>query len=117
MIIHFGTNNCPYDSSREILDKLLALKYQITRALPQCNVIFSKLIDRWYDNGIARFKVNNVNKHLESLELDLIDNSNITTDHLTPKGLHMEDIGIGKLAINFIKKIKKLNSSYYKEKN
>ena len=84
VILHFGTNNCPYDSSREILDKLLALKYQITRALPQCNVIFSKLIDR-YDDSIARFKVNNVNKHLESLELDLIDNSNITTDHLTHK--------------------------------
>ena len=109
IILHVGANNCADDSSREILDKLLSLKYEIEKQLPKCNVYISKLIDR-YDDAIARCKVKHVNNHINSLKLKVVDNDNITTKHLDNNGLHMLDIGTGKLAVNFIKTIKKFKS-------
>ena len=107
-----GANNCAGDSSHEILDKLLSLKYEIEKQLPKCNVYISKLIDR-YDDAIARCKVKHVNNHINSLKLKVVDNDNITTKHLDNNGLHMLDIGTGKLAVNFIKTIKKFKARNY----
>ena len=62
--------------------------------------------------------VNNVNQHLSTLQLDIIENSNISNDNsnisnagLSRGGLHLNSQGLGKLAINFIKKIKNFRRS------
>ena len=62
--------------------------------------------------------VNNVNQHLSTLQLDIIENSNISNDNsnisnagLSRGGLHLNSQGLGKLAINFIMKIKNFKRS------
>ena len=46
-----------------------------------------------------------VNELLFTLQLDIVDNNNITKSELTRKSLHLNNIGHGKLAVNFIRKI------------
>ena len=107
IILHFGTNNSINYSSSVILNKLLSLKNFIHTELPESNVILSNIIDR-SDNGIARLKILNFNKHLNSLKIDTIDNGNISSEHLNGSGLHLNRHGKGKLAMNLIKKLRKL---------
>ena len=77
IILHVGTNNSINDSSSVILNKLLSLKNFIHTELPKSNVILSNIIDR-SGNGIARLKTLNLNKHLNSLKIDTIDNGNVS---------------------------------------
>ena len=110
IILHIGTNNTVNDTSRIVLDKILSLKAFVEKALPDCNVCISNLTLRT-DNAKASLTVNNVNQHLSTLQLDIIDNSNISNAGLSRGGLHLNSQGLGKLAINFIKKIKSFKRS------
>ena len=92
IILHVGTNNNINDSSSGILNKLLSLKKIIHIELPQSNVILSNIIDR-SDNGIARLKISNSDKHLNSLKIDIINNGNISSEHLNGPGLHLNRPG------------------------
>ena len=58
-------------------------------------------------NEVAK-TVDKVNELLFTLQLDIVDNNDIAKSELTRKGLHLNDIGYGKLAVNFIRKIKSL---------
>ena len=110
MILGIRTNNTVNDTSRIVLDKLLSLKAFFEKALPDCNVCISNLTLRT-DNVKASLTVNNVNQYLSTLQLDIIDNSNISNAGLSYGGLHLNSQGLGKLAINFIKKIKSFKRS------
>ena len=57
--------------------------------------------------GKASLTVIKTNEHLHGLQMDLIDNGNITSNELNKGGLHLNPRGLGKLAINFIRGIKK----------
>ena len=72
------------------------LKKIIHTELPESNAIFSNIMDR-SNNDIRRLKISNsdLNKHLNSLNMDIIDNSYIS-------GLHLNRYGKGKLAMNLI---------------
>ena len=59
-------------------------------------------------NGIARLKISNFNKHLNSLKIDTIDNGNISSEHLNGSSLHLNRHGKGKLTMNLIKKLREL---------
>ena len=111
IILHIGTNNTVNDTSRIVLDKILSLKAFVEKALPDCNVCISNLTLRT-DNAKASLTVNNVNQHLSTLQLEIIDNSNISNAGLSRGGLHLNSQGLGKLAINFIKKIKSFKRSW-----
>ena len=76
--------------------------------MPESNVILSNIIDK-SDNGIARLKILNFNKHLNPLKIDTIDNGNISSEHLYGSGLHLNRHGKGKLAMNLIKKLLELS--------
>ena len=76
IILNMGTSNSINDSSSVIVNKLLSLKNFICTELPELNVILCNIINR-LDNGIARLKILNYNKHLNSLKIDTIDNGNI----------------------------------------
>ena len=54
------------------------------------------------DSGKATLIVNKVNEHLSALQLDTVDNSNITG--LNHGELHLNEISTGKLTVNFIEK-------------
>ena len=107
IILHVSTNNSINDSLSVTLNKLLSLKTYIHTELPESNVILSSIIDR-SNNSIARLKISNFSKHLNSLKIDTIDNINISSEHLNGSGLHLNRHGKGKLAMNLIKKIREL---------
>ena len=101
-----GTNNTVNESSKVVLGKLLDLKKFIENTLPESNVIISDLITR-ADNGKTSLTVSKTNEHLHGFQMDIIDNRNITSNQLNKAGLHLNPRGLGKLAINFIRRIKK----------
>ena len=72
IILHVGTSYSIINSSSVILYKLLSLKDFIHTELKQLN----------------------------SLKLNSIDNSSISSEHLNSSGLHLNRYGKGKLAIN-----------------
>ena len=95
-----GTNNCVNESSRFVLDEIL--KTFTRNSLPQCKVI-SNVINRT-DDGKASLTMENLNSHLNSLILDIVDNSIICKVCLFRKGLYLTKRRTGKLAVNiFIK--------------
>ena len=107
IILHVRTHNTVNDPSKLVLGKLLDLKKFIENTLPERNVIISNLITRT-NNGKASLGVIKTNEHLRGLEMHIIDNGNITSNELNKGGLHLNPRGLGKLAINFTWRIKKL---------
>ena len=105
-----GINNTVYESSNVVLGKLLDLKKFIENTLPERNVIISNLITRT-NNGKASLGVIKTNEHLRGLEMHIIDNGNITSNELNKGGLHLNPRVLGILAINFMRRIKKLAST------
>ena len=110
IILNIGTNNTVNEISTTVLDKLLSLKAFVEKTLPDCNVCISNLTLRT-DNAKASITVNNLNEHLSTLQLDIIGNSNINNAGLSRGGLHLNRPGLGKLAINLIKKTKSFKRS------
>ena len=86
------------------------MKAFVEKALPDCNVCISNLTLRT-DNAKASLTINNVSQHLSTLQLDIIDNSNISNAGLSRGGLHLNSQGLDKLPINFIEKFKSFKKS------
>ena len=105
LILHVGTNNTVSDSSKVILKKINSLISYIKINNPECKIIISQPVRRT-DSGKATLTLNNLNKLLAELDVDKIDNSNIDVSCLGKRGLHLNSIGTGKLALNFIKFLK-----------
>ena len=70
-------------------------------------IIMSNVINRT-DDGKASLTVENSNNHLNSLKLDIVNNSTIGKECLGKKDLHLTKRGTGKLATNFNNKIRSL---------
>ena len=58
------------------------------------------------DNGKASLTLHYLNKHFSELNLDPVDNSNIKVIKIGQKGLHLSPKDKGRLALNFIHKIR-----------
>ena len=84
LIVHIGTNDTQNYSSQEIVDEILNLKLFIKKELPESKITISLLINR-NDNAKANEILKHVNKQLSQLQIDVLDNSNITVDHLGKK--------------------------------
>ena len=106
LVLNVRTNDATTNTCRKIIDDLLMLKSNILKQLPNCRVIVSKPTIR-IDHGKANLTLRNVNKHLETLNLECIENGNISAQHLGRKGLHLNSKGKGRLAINFLNHIRK----------
>ena len=106
IIVHIGTNDATRSTSREILDKLLKLKTLIKETLPETEVTFSTSTIR-SDNGKAALTVRNLCDHLSDLNINILDNRNITSKHLGRKGLHLNKASSTRLAKNIIHKLRK----------
>ena len=108
IILHVDTNNCLEEPSCVVLDRILNLKTFIENSLPKCKVIICNIINRTDDSKVSLTK-GNLNNHLNSLKLNIVDNSTIDKKCLGKRGT-------GKLAIIFIDKIRSLwllNDSFY----
>ena len=106
LILHIGTNDATTNSFRKIVEDLLVLRTNISKQLPNWRVVLSKPPIR-HDHEKAKLTIRNVNKHLENLEFECIDNKNINVEHLGQKGLHLNPKGKGRLALNFLKQTRK----------
>ena len=106
IIIYIETNNATRSTSRETLDKLLKLKTLIKETLPETEVIFSTPTIR-SDNSKAALTVRNLCDHLLDLNMDILDNRNITSKYLGRKGLHSNKAGSTRLAKNIIHNLRK----------
>ena len=102
-----GTNDATNNTSTKIIDDLVMLKSSISKQLLSCRIVLSKPIIR-HDNGKANLTICNVNKHLSALQSECIENDNISSQRLGRKGLHLNPKGKGRLALNFMKQIRKL---------
>jgi hypothetical protein len=107
IILHIGTNDCATKTSDEVLGDINSIKSYIEKTLPKCNVIISTPIVR-SDNLSANTILKNLNVKLRQLGYTLMDNSKIKASHLARKGLHLNDHGIRKIALNLIYLIKHL---------
>ena len=101
-----GTNDATTNTSTKITDDLLILKSSISKQLLSCRIVLSKPIIR-HDNGKANLTIRNVNKHLPALQSEFIENDDISSQHLGRKGLHLNPKGKGRLALNFMKQVRK----------
>ena len=77
----------------------LDLEKFIENTSPESNVVTSNLITRT-DNGRAFLPLIKTNEPLRGLQM-------ITSNDLNKRWLHLNPRGLGKLAINFIRRIKK----------
>ena len=100
VIIHAGTSDAPYLTSRKILDNLLTLKSFATDNLPNCKVVIST------DDGKAALTVTQLTNHLLQLNINIIDNRNINARNLGNKGLHLDPKGTSRLAKNLLSSMK-----------
>ena len=105
VIIHAGTNDAPYLSSRKILDNLLVLESFITDNLSNCKVVISTPT-LCTDDGKATLTVSRLTNHLLQLDIDIIDNRNIYDRNLGNKDLHLNPTGKSRLAKNLLSSIK-----------
>ena len=78
----------------------------ITEIVSIEKIVLSKPIIR-HDNGKANLAIRNVNKPLSALQSECIENDNISSQHLVQKGLHLNPKGKARLALNFMKQIRK----------
>ena len=106
LILHVGTNDATTNTSKKIVDHLLILKLNISKQLPSCRIALSKPIIR-HDDGKVNLTIRNVDKHLSALHSECIENDNISSQHVGRKGLHLNPKGKGRLALIFLKQIRK----------
>ena len=107
IILHVGTNDAITSSPQQIVDDLLALKLFVKEKLKNCEVILS-LPTKRNDNGKAASNVLLVNEKLLQLKIKTIHHSNITDSHLSKRGLHLNNQGTVRLAMNFIFSVKRI---------
>ena len=107
IILHVGTNNAPNMSSNEIIDEILTVKHRIEKEVPETKVVISAPIVR-IDNGKAALTIRNIIKHLQQLDIEIINNENINHKDLGRKGLHLSKYGKSKFAKNLKSKLNKL---------
>ena len=104
------------ETSFRSYNKLLNLGHFIKENNPNCHVVLSSPIDS-LDDGKATLTNKRLNHLLSESSLDIIDNSNIGHSFLGMHGLHLNEHGVGKLALNFVKGIRSiLNSGSAKQK-
>ena len=107
IILHISTNGAVTKTSESILTELLQLKLYVETTLPSYVVIISEPILR-LDNAKANFTIKHLSDKLRNLNIKLLPNRNITNDHLSKRGLHLNERGTGRLALNIITCIRHL---------
>ena len=88
--------------------KLNKLKEYILSKCPTTNIVFSSLIGRLDDIDAARV-VNETNAKLDHLDTAILRNDNLTKEYMSRRGLHLNQRGTSRFAMNLIDELKKLS--------
>ena len=107
IILHIGTKDGFEITSRETFENNLKLKTYIRKELPKCKITISTPVKR-HDHGKASLTILHLSQKFEDLSVSFVYNSSIGAFSLSSGGLHLNDKGLGRLAINLKLKIRKL---------
>ena len=101
IILHVGSNDSPHKSADDIFKEISNLKCYIEEVLPGVNVIISCPSIRC-DNMKANHTLRSLEEKLKASTFKIVSNANIDGTCLGKKGLHLNNKGAGRLAINYI---------------
>ena len=104
IILHIETNDSLNNTSREILDKMFKQKTYIQKELPKFQIPISLPIKQ-QDHGQASLTTSHIHKKFKDLSISIVDSWNIGAFYLNSGGLHLNENGLGRLAINLKLKI------------
>ena len=107
VILAVSTNDCTNSPSVKVLEDLLNLK-RFIESRNGIKVIISEPITRFDDNALACVRVRYLQEKLRKSNIILLDNSNIVRKHIAKGGLHFNDYGTARCAMNIISLIKRL---------
>ena len=106
LVLHVGTNNSSNETSFQIYDKLLNLVHFVKENNPNFHVVLPSPIDR-LDDVKATLTIYYQTPHLTLLMIAILDIYWFLGMH----GLHLNDHGVGKLALGFVKRIRSIRNS------
>ena len=107
IILHIGTNDCVTNTAIKVFDDLLLLKAHIEKSVPGIKVILSQPIMR-YDVPLTCSRVSELIEKLNVINAPQMENNNILRKHIGRKGLHLNEYGTARCAMNIISLIKGL---------
>jgi len=109
VIIHAGTNDASQEGANadEILHALLDLKAEVEKNIEGCKVILSLPTQR-VDRPSANKIIQTVNRKMQALGINTINNNNISRNDIGRKGLHLNMKGVNKLGSNMAAKLKSI---------
>ena len=97
LIIHQGKH----------FNKNLKLETYIRKELPKCKITISTPIKQ-HDHGKASLTILHISQKFKDLSISFVYNTNIGAFSLSSGGLHLNQKGVGRLAINLKLNIRKL---------
>ena len=107
IILHIGTKDAFDNTSRKTFEKNLKMKTYIPKELPKCKITISTPINR-RDHGKASLTILHLSQKFKDFSIAFVYNFSIGAFSLNSGGLHLNDKGSGRLAINLKRKICKL---------
>ena len=105
VILHAGTYDAANYEGTEIVDRLLELKSFIAEQLPTTYIVISHPVTRT-DSKHLTIKIGDIQSHLRKLQIDMIENGNINSNHLNSRELHLNSKSILQFAKNLIEGIR-----------
>ena len=108
VILHISTNHSVNSTSNKMLNDLVKLKQDIEGTIPGLTVILSLHIMRFDDNDLACLRHHHLISKLKELGIRSLDNSNIRRKHIGKLGLHLNNYGTVRYAMNLVAFIQQL---------
>ena len=105
--MHIGTKDGFDNTSRETFENNPQLKTYIRKELSKCKITISTPVKR-HDHGKASLTILHLSQKFEDLSVSFVYNSSIGAFSLSSGRLHLNDKGLGRLAINLKLKVRKL---------
>ena len=105
VISHAGIDNVITDTPQMIVDKLIKLKQNIEGSLRKYRIVISNLIVR-ADNTKANSTIRKTNRLIKELQVQTVNNSNISEKHLGKRRLHLNQEGNTVFATNLLHAIR-----------
>ena len=90
-----------------MFQELVHLREFIQNSLPDCSIYMSTPTLR-LDNAKANTALRELANKLKVSSFDIVDNGNISSEGIGKKGLHLNEKGSGRLALNYINLMKRL---------
>ena len=105
--MHIETKDAFDNTSRETCEKNFKLKTYIRKKLPQCKITILTPAKR-HDHRKASLTIFHLSQKFKNLSISFVYNSSIGAFSLSSGGLHLNDKGLGRLAMNLNLNIRKL---------